>query len=313
MKFMITGLALALGLGAGTAQAQETYPERGVSWVIPFGAGGGTDQLARMLAKEADRIFGQTVTVENRAGAGGVTGWEYVLDQPADGYTIFNASPTPIITLVSEESPPIQPTDISILGYLSAYSSLLIGDAEEFSDWDAFTAAAADRAITVGGTNSVLLGIANLMSQVGVEIVYIPYGSTGEAVTDYLGGHVDMVAVTESTAVGIVPENGRVVVNSSGRSLLPDIEEALGGDILSAPDLDANGIAFPRWVGVHPDTPEEVQARIAELVKEVANDEAVREAFAAAGSPIDYSDRAEASADFPKMVEQMRSAAALLE
>ncbi|MBM9593855.1 Bug family tripartite tricarboxylate transporter substrate binding protein [Roseitranquillus sediminis] len=309
----VTAATALFGAVAG-AQAQDTnYPQQPVTWVIPFGAGGGTDQLARLLAAEADRIFGERVTVENHAGAGGVAGWEYVLDQPADGYTIFNASPTPIITLVSEENPPIEPTDISIVGYLSSYSALLIGGEEAFPDWESFKQAAEDRAITVGGTNSTLLGIANLMDQAGVEVVFVPYTSTGEAVTDYLGGHIDTVATTESTAVTIVPENGRVIVNSSSRPLLPEIEEQLGGDVVDAKDLGFDGISFPRWVGVHPDTPEEVKARVAELVGEVAQDPAVKEAFATAGSPIDYVGREEAAQDYEGLVERMRSAVGLLQ
>ncbi|WP_116083604.1 tripartite tricarboxylate transporter substrate binding protein [Tropicimonas sp. IMCC34011] len=309
---MIGAAAIAAGLATGAA-AQDDYPSKPVTWTIPFGAGGGTDQLARLLAAEADRIFGQRVSVENRPGAGGVAGWEYILDQPADGYTIFNASPTPIITLLSESNPPIQPTDISILGYLTTYSSLMVGQEDMFPDWDSFVATTEERGVTIGGTNSTLLGMANLLDQAGVEAVLVPYASTGEAVTDYLGGHIDAAVVTEATAMTIVPENGRVIVNSSSRNLQPEIEEALGGDVLMAEDLGFDGIAFPRWVGVHPDTPEDVQARISELVEEVASDPTVKEAFAKAGSPIDYVSREEAAKDYSSLVERMRSASELLE
>lgn len=303
----------ASALVASPAFAASDYPERPVSWVIPFGAGGGTDRLARIFAAEADRIFGQSVTVENRVGAGGVLGWQYVLDQPADGYTIFNASPTPVITLLSEEEAPIEPTEIAIVGYIGAFASLLVANESVFADWDAFVAAAAERPLTVGGTNSTLLGVANMLSQAGVEVIYVSYSSTGEAVTDFLGGHIDAAAVTESTAATIVPENATVIVNTSSIPLPAEMEEALGGNVVMAADLGYQGIAFPRWVGVHPDTPEELQSRIADLVRDAAMDPVVQEAFAAAGEPVIHMGREEAREDYARLVEALRTTVKLLE
>lgn len=313
MSFLKGAVVAAAVTLTGAALNAQNYPDRSVTWVIPFGAGGGTDQLARLFTAEADRIFGQTVSVENRSGAGGVAGWQYILGQPADGYTIFNASPTPIITLVSEEQPPISPNDIAILGYLGNYAAVLIGAPEDYNDWDGFVATSAKSPLTVGGTNSVLLGVANALSQAGVEAVYVSYPSTGEAVTDFLGGHIDLVATTESTAMTIVPEKGVALMNTSSIPLQPEVDEALGGNILMPRDLGYKGIAFPRWVGVHPDTPEDIQIKIAELIHEVAMDPTVQTAFAAAGSPIAYTSREDALKDFPELVELMRKAAGLLQ
>lgn len=308
---ILAAAAIALGLAA-PASAAGDWPEQGVRWVIPFGAGGGTDNLARQFTAAASRIWGQSVTVENRPGAGAVAGWEHILGEAADGYTIFNASPTPMITLLSEDNAPIQPTDISILGYLTTYSAIVIGG-DEIGNWDKFTKVAGERPVTVGGTNSIVLGAAFVLDQAGVDVIYVPYGSTGEAVTDFLGGHIDAVVVTENTAMKIAPEKGNVVFNGSSRPLLPDVVEALGGDVTNAGDLGFDGMAFPRWVGVHPDTPEEIQAQIADRLAEVAADPELQAAFRAAGSPIDFIDRAEASADYLKLIERMRVALPLLD
>lgn len=304
--------AIALGM-AVPASAQDNWPDRDVRWVIPFGAGGGTDNLARQFTAAATRIFGQSVTVENRPGAGSVAGWEHILGEDADGYTIFNASPTPMITLVSEENPPIQPTDISILGYLSTYSAILIGDTEKMPDWDSFAKAAGEGPVTVGGTNSILLGAAFVLDQADVNVVFVPYGSTGEAVTDFLGGHIDAVVTTESTAMTVAPDNGSVILNSSSRPLLADVEEALGGNVTDAADLGHKGIAFPRWVGVHPDTPEALQVEIAARIAEVAADPELQAAYKAAGSPISFVEREEAAADYADLIERLRVAVPLLD
>jgi tripartite-type tricarboxylate transporter receptor subunit TctC len=303
--------AAALALGAATASAE--YPERDITWVIPFGAGGGSDRLARMFTVEAETHFGVSLNVENHPGAGSVAGWQHVLDQPADGYTIFNATPTPVITLLSEEDSPVDPGDISILGYLGAFASVLVVREHEFPDWESFVAALEERPVTIGGTNALLLGAANVLSQAGVEAIYVPYASTGESVTDFLGGHIDVAAVTESTAMTIVPENGIALINTSSLPLTEDVDAALGGDIPMASDFGYRGLAFPRWIGVHPDTPEEVKARIADLFEAAATDPEIQAAFEAAGEPIIFLDRAAAEADYADMVETMRNAITLLE
>ena len=303
--------ATAMTLGAGTAAAE--YPERTITWVIPFGAGGGSDRLARMFAAEAEGHFGVSLNVENHPGAGAVAGWQHVLDQPADGYTVFNATPTPVITLLSEEDSPVDPGDISILGYLAAFASVLVVREDQFPDWDSFVAALQEGPITIGGTNALLLGAANVLSQAGVEAIYVPYASTGESVTDFLGGHIDVAAVTESTAMTIVPENGIALMNTSSLPLTPDVDEALGGDIPMARDMGYRGLAFPRWVGMHPDTPEEVKARFAEMFESAATDPDIQAVFEAAGEPIIFLNREDAVADYADMVEAMRNAITLLE
>lgn len=308
-----TAIAAGFSVLAGGAVAQEDYPTEPVTWVIPFGAGGGTDRLARLLTAGGEALVGQPVTVENHSGAGATTGWLHVLDQPADGYTIFNASPTPLVTILTEDNPPVQPEDIAIVGYVGAFASIVVVREDDFADWDAFVAAAGERAITVGGTNSTLLGAANTLSQAGLDVIYVPYPSTGEAVTDFLGGHIDAVTTTESTAATIVPENGIALINTSSLELAPEMDEALGGDILMSRDLGYTGMASPRWVGVHPDTPEDIQLQVAELVRQLAMDPEVQQAWADAGEPIQYMGMEEAQADYDALIPALRNAVTLLE
>src|SRR6188768_3393364 len=69
--------------------AAQKYPDRPIRMVIPFAAGGSPDVIGRIIAEEITALLGQPVVIENRAGAGGNIAAEYVLEQPADGYTIF--------------------------------------------------------------------------------------------------------------------------------------------------------------------------------------------------------------------------------
>jgi tripartite-type tricarboxylate transporter receptor subunit TctC len=81
--------ALLLGAALGPASAQSDFPNRTIRLVVGFAAGGGNDIFARLVADKASQIFGQSVIVENKPGAGGRLAPEYVLSQPADGYTLF--------------------------------------------------------------------------------------------------------------------------------------------------------------------------------------------------------------------------------
>jgi len=309
----VTALAAAATLALAAPAVAQDYPSGTISWVIPFGAGGGSDRLARMFAAEAEAHFGGArISVENHPGAGSVTGWMHVLNQPADGYTVFNATPTPIITLLSEEDAPVDPGQIEILGYLGAFASVLVVRESEFPDWESFVAALQERPVTIGGTNALLLGAANVIDQAGADAIYVPYASTGESVTDFLGGHIDVAAVTESTALTIVPENGIALINTSSIALPADISEALGNPPM-ATDLGFTGLAFPRWVGMHPDTPEELMAAFAGMFAAAATDPEIEAAFAAAGEPIIFLDREAAAADYEAMVNTMRNAIGLLQ
>ena len=309
----VTAVLAAATLAFTAPAMADDYPSGTLTWVIPFGAGGGSDRLARMFAQEAEQHFGGArLNVENHPGAGAVTGWQHVLDQPADGQTVFNATPTPIITLLSEEDAPLDPSQIEILGYLGAFASVLVVREDEFPDWDSFVAALQERPVTIGGTNALLLGAANVIDQAGAEAIYVPYASTGESVTDFLGGHIDVAAVTESTALTIVPENGIALINTSSIALPEAVAEELGNPPM-ATELGFTGLAFPRWVGMHPDTPEDRMAAFAEMFAAAATDPDVVAAFEAAGEPIIFLGREEAVADYEAMVETMRNAIPLLQ
>lgn len=308
-----TTLTLTLPAAPAMAQDADSYPDRAINWVIPFGAGGGSDRLARLMADSGEDVFGQPIRVVNYPGAGSVAGWQHILGEPADGYTIFSATPTPLLTLIQEEGSAIDPFDIEIVGYISAFRSILVTREDEYPDWDSYVEASQQDPIVIGGTSALLIGVANVFDQVGIDAIYVPYDSTGEVVTDFLGGHIDAAALTESTAATIIPEEAIAILNTSNIPLTEIGDEELGGNVPEAADFGLNGMAFPRWIGVHPDTPEEIVAIIAERLGELMESEAVAEAFASIGEEVIYMPRDEASEDYASVVEQMRSAAALLD
>lgn len=166
------------------------------------------------------------------------------------------SSPTPVMTALMEDDPLVDPLDFKAAAYISAFRSLIVASNDSpMADWEGLKAAAEDSPVVIAGTNALLAGVANIFDQAGLEAVYVPYSSTGEAVSDFLGGHVDLLAATASTALGIVPESGTVVMNTSDIALPEDVEEQLGGNVPIAADFDFEGMRFPRPIGFHPDTP----------------------------------------------------------
>jgi tripartite-type tricarboxylate transporter receptor subunit TctC len=94
-------LAMAFSAVGAQAQQQGPYPNRPITWVVPFGAGGVTDNSARFVAKVLSEKIGQPVIIENKPGAAGIVGAEYVAQAKPDGYTMLYASSGPIATFPS--------------------------------------------------------------------------------------------------------------------------------------------------------------------------------------------------------------------
>jgi tripartite-type tricarboxylate transporter receptor subunit TctC len=83
----VAGLALAIALVPGVVQAQDAWPNRGMTFVVPYAAGGYTDLVGRLTARYLEKALGKPVVVENRPGAGGIVGTQFVANAAPDGYT----------------------------------------------------------------------------------------------------------------------------------------------------------------------------------------------------------------------------------
>ena len=108
---LIRRAALALGMGVASTLALAAYPDHTIRLVVPFPAGGSTDLVARVVAADLGPALGQTVIVENRAGAGSLIGSEYVAKSPADGYTVLMAGLTNVFLPYAHSNLHFQPID----------------------------------------------------------------------------------------------------------------------------------------------------------------------------------------------------------
>ena len=194
----IAALAASLALAAGFASAQA-FPAKTVTIVVPFPPAGGADTLARTLAPKLSAMWGQSVIVENRPGASGHIGTEQVANAAADGYTLVMAS-TAAIT--EKNLPKLAPVAlVSAEAYVVALNaSVPIANVKELIAY----AKANPGKLHFGSSG---IGAASHLSgelfkaQAKVDMQHVPYKGTGQALTDLLGGQIELMFAPTQTVI----------------------------------------------------------------------------------------------------------------
>jgi tripartite-type tricarboxylate transporter receptor subunit TctC len=264
-SFAAVGLAFA-----ATAPAQD-YPARPIRIVVPFTPGGGTDLLARLLSQRFYATFGQPVTVENRAGAGGNIGAEFVIKSPPDGYMLLmsTASMTVNVSLYPKLPFDVRSDLIPITQVASSPIVLCVHPSVPARSVKELIALSKTRkeGLNFGsngtGTTSHLAGVM-LAQASGLAITHIPYKGASAAMTSLLGGEVDMglpAVISGRPQIASGKLRGLAVTTKRRSSVLPDI-----------PTLDSiyPGFDIDNWFALFAPTgtPQAVVTRIhAEVVK----------------------------------------------
>ena len=217
MKKAIYGAALAVLLAlTGTAGAAG-FPDRTLTMIIPFAAGGPTDVLGRVMAQRMGEILGQTVIVENIGGAGGMTGGKKVADAKPDGYTMLLGTvgtqaqgqtlyKKPLYNAVTDFTPVALIADVPIV--LIVRNDLPVNNLKEFVAYAKANAAKMQFG-SAGAGSATHLGCVVLNTAMGTDIVHVPYKGTGPAMQDLIGGRIDFLCEIISTAKPQI-DGGRV-------------------------------------------------------------------------------------------------------
>jgi tripartite-type tricarboxylate transporter receptor subunit TctC len=195
-KVMLGCAALAV---AFTAAAQE-YPTRTISIIVPFAAGGPTDTVARLIGQSMTKSLGQTVIVENQAGAGGTIGVEKVAKAKPDGYTLLlmhigiSTAPSLYRNLRFDPQKELEP-----IGLITDVPMTLIAKKDfppkDMKELITYVKANKDKVTYANagvGAASHLCGML-FMSAIGADVTTVPYKGTGPAMTDLIGGQVDFM------------------------------------------------------------------------------------------------------------------------
>ena len=200
----LAALPAVLGLSAlaSAAHAQTpeaNWPSKPIRWIVPFPPGGAMDAIARTLGEKAARTLGQPFVIENRPGAGGNIGADFVAKSPADGYTLMitsigMATNKPLYRKLSYD--PIK--DFAPVGVLAVVPNILVTNATQPQIKSVTDVVAAAKAApgkltyaSAGNGTSIHLAGEVFTSLAGVDMLHIPYKGSGPAVSDLLGGQVN--------------------------------------------------------------------------------------------------------------------------
>ena len=239
-RFALGASALALAASL-PLRAQQKFPNKPIKFVVPFAAGGGGDVTARMLAQRLSERVGSPIVVENRTGAGGNIGSDFVLKSPPDGYTLLNMSSSYPIQAAVTKLPYDAIGDMQPILMVSRDPVVLLVNTNSplKSVRDLFEAAkkTPDK-LTHGsaGVGSIAhLGMEELAFLAGIKLVHVPYKGSSQAFADLLGGNVDMM-LTSATFGATYIKSGRVrALGVAGSARLASIGEV--------PTFEEQGIA----------------------------------------------------------------------
>lgn len=224
---------IALAASAFNALAQEKWPSRNISYIVPFAAGGTTDVLGRLIAAKLGPALGSVVVVENRPGAGGNIGSDFVAKAAPDGHTLVGGTISSHSINVSLYSKmPYDPVKnfqpVTLIGTLP--NVLVVNANSPYRSVQDVVAAAKAKpeAVNYGssgnGTSQHLSG-ALFQSITGTRMVHVPYKGSAPAMQALLGGEVDLVFENILAAVPLI-QSGKIralgVTSSKRASQLPD-------------------------------------------------------------------------------------------
>jgi len=214
--------ALTAFVAPAKSPAEEVYPSRVVRIVVPYPAGGGTDTLARLLADQLSRKWGQAAIVENIGGAAGNIGASEVARTTPDGYTLLLSSPGPIATnsfLYKEMGyDPARWVPIALLA-TGPYVLVLRTSFEGSTVADLIARARANPGKITSATPGIgsigHLSTVQLEMLAGIKTAQIPYRGLGQAINDIIAGHVDMMFDTPTTSLPL-HRDGKVKIVAVG-------------------------------------------------------------------------------------------------
>ncbi|GHU28603.1 ABC transporter substrate-binding protein [Betaproteobacteria bacterium] len=302
MKFKsMLPLVAALAAGVFSLSAAAAYPDKPVTVICPWTAGGGTDVLLRALSKEAEKHLGQTINVTNQTGGGGAIGHNAIRAARPDGYTVgmitFELNSLPPQGLV-----PFTWKDFDPLMLLNSDpAAMTVRKDAPYSTVRGFMdyAKANPGEITIGNSapGSVWHIAAGLAAEkTGVDVKHVPFNGAQPAVTALVGGHIKAVAVSVAEVRGQV-QAGELkilgVMSAERDKIFPDVptfrEQGVDVEFYTW-----RGLALPKGV------PANIKAKISDAYKKAFDSKEFQEFAAKASLNLVYQD----SANFAKFLDQ---------
>ena len=272
-------LLVAIGLTlAATGASAQPYPSKPITIVVPFGAGSGTDSIARIIGQYLQNALNQSVVIENKVGASGVLAATYVARAAPDGYTLLMAtnsthSANPHL-FKSLSYDPVK--DFAPVARAGSYVFMLVVNpavpARTLPELVAYAKANPGKLTYASGNTTGIVAGETLKSKAGIDVLHIPYKSTPPALNDVLGGRVSMMFIDLAPGLEHVRAGTLrpLAVTTKERSaLLPDLPSLAEAGIQGYDVTSYAALFAPAG------TPKEIVDKLnAEIQKIIANPDA---------------------------------------
>jgi len=230
-KRFLTVILLALSVSFVSQAAVAAYPERAITWVVTWPAGGRTDTVSRIFAPALEKILGQPVVVVNKPGAGGVVGAKEVAMAKPDGYTISLMSISMILTQYTVPTPTNLKDYLPVAQLLSSPGLLTVNSkapwkgVKDFVEYCQANPSKVKNGASGTGTSDHIFSAA-FQKAAGIKLIHVPYAGDAPAVAALAGRHVDsnfapMVAVKAFVDAGDMKVLG--VASDQRRSIYPNV------------------------------------------------------------------------------------------
>jgi len=288
-KTLCTVVYVASAFAAGHSQAQQAYPTKPIRMICPFPPGGTTDVVARLVAQKLTEAWGQQVVVDNRPGAGGIIGTEIVAKAAPDGYTVLLGSITthavnPALYKKLNFDPVKDFAPVSLVvsspQLLAVHPSVAAKSVKELIALAKAKPGQLNYASAGTGT-SPHLTFELFKSMAGIDVVHVPYKGTGPAITDLIGGQVQMMI---TGVVALMPHiksgklRGLGVTSAKRVAALPDLPTIAESGI---PGFDVSS-----WFGVFlpGGTPKPIVAKMNAEIRKILEVPEVRQRLISQGA-----------------------------
>ena len=273
-----------------TADAADVYPVKPIKVVVPFPPGGGADTLIRLIAPLTSDLWKQSVVIENRPGASGAIGAELVAQSPADGYTLLMGSTAAVTEKNIQQFSPV--ALVSASPYIVTISPALnITSVRSLIAYAKANPGKIRYGSSGPGSASHLAGEL-FASLANISLLHVPYKGTGQALTDLLAGHIDLMFAPAQTVMPQIESGKLIALAQTGAKR----SEALP-NIPTVAESGLSGYSAVGWFGLFApaNTPRPVIQKINQMVMFVMSQEKVRRAMLergsdpASGSPEEFS------------------------
>ena len=289
------GLAAAVVATAAFAAYGQGYPAKPITMIVPFAAGGPTDTIARVLAERMSRALGQTIVVENVAGAGGVIANNKVMNAPHDGYMIeIGHVGTHVLAPAVQDIKTNYVTEFEPIGMVAANAEIVVVNPnvpvktlKEFVDYVKKNPGNVSYGTGGPGTPSHVMAV-DFGNRVGAPLNIVHYKGSGPALQDVIAGHVNSTFDQAATALGQV-KAGRV------RALAVTAKTRLAAapDIPTVDEAGMPGFYMSIWHGLWAPkgTPQDVVMKLNGAAREALADPAVKKKLEDIGQEIPAADQ----------------------